>query len=40
LVGGGAGIDIVTYYDIVGRIEYSVNQLGQTGIYLHVKAGL
>ena len=40
LVGGGAGIDVVTYYDIVGRIEYSVNQLGETGIYLHLKAGL
>jgi hypothetical protein len=40
LVGGGAGIDVVTYYDIVGRIEYSVNQLGQTGFYLHLKAGL
>ncbi len=40
LVGGGAGIDIVTYYDIVGRIEYSVNQLGETGIFLHLKAGL
>jgi hypothetical protein len=40
LVGGGAGFDIVTYYDIVARIEYSVNQLGQTGIFLHMKAGL
>ncbi len=40
LIGGGAGIDIVTYYDLVGRIEYSINQLGQTGIFLHLKAGL
>jgi outer membrane protein assembly factor BamA len=40
LVGGGAGFDIVTYYDLVMRIEYSVNQLGQTGIFLHLKAGL
>lgn len=40
LVGGGAGIDVVTYYDIVFRVEYSVNQLGETGIYLHLKAGL
>lgn len=40
LVGGGAGIDLVTYYDIVARVEYSINQLGQTGIYLHLKAGL
>ncbi len=40
LIGGGAGIDVVTYYDIVGRIEYSINQLGETGIFLHLKAGL
>jgi outer membrane protein assembly factor BamA len=40
LVGGGIGIDIVTYYDLVGRIEYSANQLGKTGIFLHLKAGL
>jgi outer membrane protein assembly factor BamA len=40
LTGGGAGFDIVTYYDIVGRIECSINQFGQTGLYLHLKAGL
>jgi outer membrane protein assembly factor BamA len=40
LVGGGAGIDIVTYYDVVMRIEYSINQLGNTGVFLHMKAGL
>jgi outer membrane protein assembly factor BamA len=39
LAGGGVGIDLVTYYDMVGRIEYSINQLGETGIYLHLKAG-
>jgi len=39
LAGGGAGIDIVTYLNLVGRIEYSINQLGQTGLYLHVKSG-
>ena len=40
LVGGGAGFDIVTYYDLVIRTEYSINQLGQTGLFLHLKAGL
>lgn len=40
LTGGGAGFDIVTYYDLVFRLEYSINQLGQTGFYLHLKAGL
>ncbi len=40
LAGGGAGFDIVTYYDLVIRLEYSINQLGQTGFYLHMKASL
>jgi outer membrane protein assembly factor BamA len=40
LIGGGLGVDVVTYYDIVGRIEYSINRMGQTGIFLHLKAGL
>ncbi|HSZ24830.1 MAG TPA: BamA/TamA family outer membrane protein [Cytophagaceae bacterium] len=40
LVGGGVGLDIVTYYDIVTRIECSVNGLGQAGIFLNLKAGL
>jgi outer membrane protein assembly factor BamA len=40
LAGGGIGLDIVTYYDIVARIEYSINGLGQTGLFLNLKAGL
>src|SRR5690606_31994944 len=31
----GAGIDFVTYYDMVFRVEYSLNKLGDTGIFLH-----
>jgi len=31
----GAGIDFVTYYDMVFRFEYSVNKLGETGFFLH-----
>lgn len=33
----GAGIDIVTLYDVVFRFEYSYNQLGQKGLFLHFK---
>ncbi|RAJ85765.1 surface antigen-like variable number repeat protein [Chitinophaga dinghuensis] len=32
---GGAGLDIVSFYDTCLRIEYSVNQLGQKGLFLH-----
>ncbi len=34
---GGAGLDIVTFYDFVFRFEYSVNQLGQKGLFLHFR---
>lgn len=33
----GAGIDIVTFYDFVFRFDYSFNQLGQNGLFLHFK---
>lgn len=35
LYGYGIGIDFVTYYDIVLRIETSRNKFGETGIFLH-----
>ncbi|HMJ47560.1 MAG TPA: hypothetical protein VK498_09530, partial [Ferruginibacter sp.] len=35
----GVGIDIVTLYDIHIRMEYSVNQLGQKGLFLHNEKG-
>ncbi|MBP6334097.1 MAG: hypothetical protein KA444_01400 [Bacteroidia bacterium] len=35
---GGAGIDFVTYYDLVLRFEYSVNKLGESGFFLHFTA--
>jgi outer membrane protein assembly factor BamA len=38
LIGYGAGIDLLTYYDIVFRIEYSFNKLGQSGFFLHFSA--
>lgn len=31
----GTGIDFVLYHDFVFRYEYSVNHLGQKGLYLH-----
>ena len=38
LIGGGVGIDFVTYYDLVMRVEYSVNKFGENGIFLHFRA--
>ena len=35
LYGGGFGIDIITLYDFSISIEYSFNQLGQKGLFLH-----
>jgi hypothetical protein len=39
LYSGGFGIDILTLYDLNLRIEYSFNQLGQKGLFLHAKGG-
>jgi outer membrane protein assembly factor BamA len=36
LFGYGAGIDLVTYYDIAIRIEYSFNKMGENGFFLHM----
>lgn len=33
----GAGIDIVTFYDIVLRFEYSFNQLGDQAMFFHTQ---
>jgi hypothetical protein len=35
LVGYGIGLDIVTYYDFVLRVEYSINKRGESGIFFH-----
>ncbi len=34
----GAGIDIITFYDLVFKLEYSFNQLGEGGFFFHTKA--
>jgi outer membrane protein assembly factor BamA len=31
----GVGVDIISFYDIVIRLEYSFNQLGNDGLFLH-----
>ncbi|MBI3512427.1 MAG: hypothetical protein HY064_17340 [Bacteroidetes bacterium] len=36
LLGYGAGIDLVTYYDIAIRLEYTFNRLGENGFFLHM----
>jgi outer membrane protein assembly factor BamA len=33
----GFGLDVVTFYDFVFRFDYSFNQLGQNGLFLHFK---
>ena len=35
LYGGGLGIDVSTFYDIVWRFEYSINKSGNHGFFLH-----
>jgi outer membrane protein assembly factor BamA len=37
LYSGGAGLELVTFYDTSIRFEYSVNQLGEKGLFLHAK---
>lgn len=38
LYSGGFGVDIVTFYDITIKLEYSFNQLGENGLFLHRKS--
>lgn len=38
LMGYGLGIDFVTYYDLVFRIEYSFNRMNEHGFFLHFTA--
>jgi outer membrane protein assembly factor BamA len=40
LIGTGLGLDFVTYYDKVIRFEYSMNKLGESGIFIHLIAGI
>lgn len=38
LTGSSAGIDYVTYYDLVFRFEYSINHLGEHGFFINFAA--
>lgn len=36
LVGGGVGLDVVTWYNVVGRLNYSVNAVGEKRLFFNV----
>ncbi len=38
LLGYGLGLDFVTFYDVVFRLEYSLNNTGRKGLYLNFRA--
>jgi outer membrane protein assembly factor BamA len=38
--GYGVGMDYVTYYNLVFRVEYSFNKFGEQGFFLHFTAGI
>lgn len=38
LYSGGLGIDILTFYDFTLKFEWTFNQLGQNGLFLHRKS--
>lgn len=40
LWGGGVGLDFVLYYDKVARVEYSVNNRGEGGVFLHLSLNI
>jgi hypothetical protein len=40
LASAGLGVDFVTYYDKVIRVEYSVNRSGKSGIFINFIAGI
>lgn len=40
LAGTGIGVDLVTYYDKVVRIEYAINKSGKSSIFIHFVAGI
>ncbi|MDR0713576.1 MAG: hypothetical protein LBF89_04865, partial [Bacteroidales bacterium] len=38
LWGSGAGLDLVTYYDIILHCSYAINKMGKGGFYFGIKA--
>lgn len=37
--GYGVGLDLITYYDFVMRMEYSINKMKQSGFFIHFASG-
>ena len=37
LLGTGIGLDTVTFYDLIVRMEYTFNIEGDHGFFLHVR---
>ena len=40
LFGGGVGLDIVTFYDMVIRLEYSINKEKEQGFFFHFRTDI
>ncbi|MDH3711891.1 MAG: outer membrane protein assembly factor, partial [Cyclobacteriaceae bacterium] len=40
IFGGGLGLDIVTYYDLVLRLEYAFNDRGENGFFLNIRSDI
>ncbi len=36
LVGGGIGLDVVSWYNVVGRLNYSINGLGEKRLFFNI----
>ena len=36
LVGGGIGLDVVTWYNLVGRLNYSINTVGEKRLFFNL----
>ncbi len=36
LVGGGFGLDVITWYNVVGRLNYSINGLGEKRLFFNL----
>lgn len=40
IYGYGIGLDFISYYDLVFRVEFAINDLNQAGMYLHLNVGI
>ena len=37
--GYGLGLDFVAYYNKVAQLEWSTNDLGESGFFVHIRSG-